>query len=188
MTREQRLAEMAAIAAAIEDATSFPATALLAQWAAESLWGARETGACNVFGLTRDTNPDRPQAWCRTTEYLTAHQIELLRPEERARITSVTPHTADVFKVSLERQFPCFDSLQQASEHYAALIMSGRRFAVAWSTYRLDGDVEKLLRGIAKAGYATGPGYGNLLTQIAGQANVRAALAEVREKPLPIVS
>ena len=49
--REQRLKEVARVAAALEVQTGCPAQLLIAQWAVESDWGAKPAGHANYFGI-----------------------------------------------------------------------------------------------------------------------------------------
>ena len=51
--REQRLKEVAGIAAALEKQTACPAQLLIAQWAIESEWGAKPVGHANYFGVKK---------------------------------------------------------------------------------------------------------------------------------------
>lgn len=174
------LAAIARVAVNVERNTGFPARALIAQWAAESGWGEKETGAHNMWGLTCAVAPGRPQAWCATTEILTEKQIADLDPQERARVRRIKRRMDGRFEVDLDRRFPCFDSLEQAALRYVALITNGGPYATAWAMYQMDYDLNQLLTGIAKAGYATGAGYGSLLREIAGQHNVQEALRVAR--------
>jgi flagellum-specific peptidoglycan hydrolase FlgJ len=49
----QRVNAVARIAVAIERDTGLPAQVLIAQWAIESRWGAKPTGAANYFGIKK---------------------------------------------------------------------------------------------------------------------------------------
>ena len=51
--REQRLKEVAGIAAAQEKQTGCPARLMIAQWALESEWGAQPVGHANYFGVKK---------------------------------------------------------------------------------------------------------------------------------------
>ncbi len=51
--RDQRLKEVAGIAAALEKQTGCPARLMIAQWALESEWGAKPVGHFNFFGIKK---------------------------------------------------------------------------------------------------------------------------------------
>ena len=56
--RDHRLAEVARIAVRLEAETGCPARMLVAQWALESSWGAKPTGASNYFGIKKAARHD----------------------------------------------------------------------------------------------------------------------------------
>lgn len=180
--QQEALDEIIPCAIAVERKTSFPAEALVAQWAVESGWGQKVTGDFNYFGLTRQVAPDRPMKWCATHEILTEAQLEQLEPEERARVTSMERLPTGKFNVRLSRRFPSFDSIRQAVDRYVLLLTQGYRYARAWTAYLADHDLDKLLNGIAAAGYSTSGNYALVLRQIAHGHNVAIAVQVARQK------
>ncbi len=180
--RDTFLARIAACALDAEKRTGFPAAVTISQACLESAWGTRETGSCNVFGLTKAVAPDQPQKLVPTHERLTEADIERLPPEERATITSTIPVAGHpgVFDVRLSRFFPSFSSLQEATDAYVNLITTGRRYAGAWQHWRAAKDINALIEGIAAAGYASATGYAGLVRQIAAGPRIAKALEEAR--------
>ena len=186
MDRGKRLADIAQAAVALEHRIKYPARLLIAQWAVESSWGERQSGEHNYFGIT--FNPERHQQYrvCRTTEEMTEPQIaELLRHEER--ITGIRPvlHSKmpmgnGRFRISVDRAFASYGSLDEALADKTSLIMNAPRYRDAFQSYLLSGDVERLISSIAKAGYATAGGYADLLQRVSRQSNVIAAIRRAR--------
>jgi flagellum-specific peptidoglycan hydrolase FlgJ len=187
-TRDERLSAMAREAVAIEAATGqdgkrgYPPRLLLAQWALESSWGERCTGDFNYFGITY--NPKRHKAFrmCPTHEEMTEAQILSLSPEEAATITSKTLIRAGVFRIGLRRKFASYSSLSEALSDKTRLIMNTDRYRFAFMDFQQSGDVEKLIRSIAAAGYATAGGYGETLVQISRQGNIAQAVERARKE------
>ena len=180
--QQAALEAVAPLAVAAERATGFPAEATVAQWSVESGWGQRETGANNCWGLTRDVAPERPQAWCDTTERLTYAQIAQLDPDEKARVRHIKDLGDGFHSVDLQRRFPSFDSLGQALDCYVHLITTGHRYQGAWQAYQVDHSLDRLLTGIAKAGYATGAAYEVLLKQNAHGSHIPIAVQAARQR------
>ena len=86
--REQRLKEVAGIAAALEKQTGCPAQLLVAQWALESQWGAKPVGHAGYFGIKRAA---RHAKFCTVTthEVLSAVQLGVWNhrhPDRPARV------------------------------------------------------------------------------------------------------
>jgi flagellum-specific peptidoglycan hydrolase FlgJ len=181
-TQQGALLAVAGVAVEIESKTMLPAPLLISQWAAESGWGEKQTGDFNFWGLTRAAAAHMPQKLCPTHELLTQAEIDKLPADERNTITKQVPLPDGKFHVEHSRHFPNFPSLQAAAECYAELITRGKPYMVAWNSYRLDRDLEKLIDGVTKAVFATGSGYAILLKRIAHQANVTVACDTARAK------
>lgn len=152
--RKQRLDEVARIAVAIEAETGLPAQMLIAQWAVESRWGEKPAGKANYFGVKK---ADRHEKCCTVT----THEVVGGKP------------------VKLDLEFADYDSLEESCRDYAWLITHGQPYREAWRQYQADGDLHKLITGIARV-YATDPNYATLLTRIARQTNVSAAIEAAR--------
>ena len=80
-----------------------------------------------------------------------------------------------VTEQSLRLEFADYDSIEDSCRDYAWLISHGDPYRSAWENYKLHGDFNALVEGVAKM-YATDPGYAALVRQIAAQANVEAAI------------
>lgn len=154
MDRAQRLAEVARIAWRIEHETGLPAQLLIAQWALESRWGEKPAGKANYFGIKR---AKRHQRYC----------------------TVPTQEVVGGKRITAALEFADYDSLEASCRDYAWLLTHGSPYQGAWRNYQLDGNLWLLILGVA-AVYATDPQYADLLTKIASQANVAAALDEAR--------
>ena len=153
-TREQRLAEVARIAARIERETGCPAQLLVAQWAIESAWGEKPVGHANYFGIKK---ADRHAKCCTVT----------------------TREVVDGKSVVENLEFADYDSLEDASRDYAWLITNGAPYRAAWDQYQKDPDLHALIAAVAHV-YASDPGYARLVTELAAQTNVSQAIADAR--------
>ena len=147
-----KLQEIAKIAVALETKTKVPAKMLIAQWAVESSWGTKPVGNFNCFGI-----------------------------KKAARHTmSAQTHTREVINGKSVRQvleFADYPSLEAACADYAWLISHGGPYSTAWGEFQANGDVDRLIRGVARV-YATDPKYAELVSQIACQSNVLDAIRQ----------
>jgi len=149
--REQRLKEVAGIAAALETQTGCPAKLLIAQWAIESQWGEKPVGHANYFGIKRAA---RHTKWCTVT----------------------TREVVDCKPVIEDLEFADYDSLEDSCRDYAWLITNAAPYHAAWEQYQKDRDLPALVTAVARV-YATDPNYAHLVAAIAGQANLNQAIA-----------
>ncbi|MFN3324945.1 MAG: glucosaminidase domain-containing protein [Bryobacteraceae bacterium] len=178
MTREQRLAQIAEAAVEVERRLGYPAALIVAQWAAESAWGTKETGKHNFFGMTKAAR-HKDFRWCATREVLTDAQLARLDPEEAATVTEKTRRPDGRWDVRLSRRFASYESLEAAIEDKVRLLMDGRPYREAYEQYRQDGDLDAFVERVAPI-YATDPGYATLVKTISRQRNVLTALAAFR--------
>ena len=149
-----RLAEVGAIAVRLEKKTGCPAQELIAQWAVESQWGGHPAGQHNYFGIKR---AHRHAKWC-----------------------TVTTHEVVAGKtIVVDLDFADYDSLEASCEDFAWLITQGDPYRTAWRGYLADRDLDKLIAGVAHV-YATSPNYTRLVTAIAHQSNVTAAIEKAK--------
>jgi flagellar protein FlgJ len=154
--REERLKEVAGIAAALEKQTGCPAQLLIAQWALESEWGAKPVGHANYFGVKK---ADRHTQCC-----------------------AVTTHEFVNGKSIVENlEFADYDSLADSCRDYAWLITNGAPYHAAWMQYQQVNDLGTLIASVARV-YATDPGYAHLAEAIAIQANVTQAIAAASQE------
>jgi flagellum-specific peptidoglycan hydrolase FlgJ len=149
--RDQRLKEVAGIAATLEKQTGCPAPLMIAQWAIESQWGAKPVGQFNFFGIKRAA---RHTKWC------TVRTHEVLNGKS----------------VVEDLEFADYDSLQESCKDYAWLITHGAPYQQAWKRYQQDKNLNELIAGVARI-YATAPQYARLAEEIAIENNVIKALA-----------
>ena len=175
--REQRLKEVAGIAAALEKQTGCPAQLLIAQWAVESQWGEKPVGHAGYFGIKRAS---RHTKFCLVTthEVFTPAQLASWNhqhPDRQARVTETLPDGR--VRVELDGEFADYDSLAASCADYAWLITNGAPYQAAWRSYVADKNLHELIDAVART-YATAPQYAQLAEQIAKQPNVLAAVVE----------
>ncbi len=151
--REQRLNEVAGIAAALETQTGCPARLMIGQWALESEWGAKPVGQFNFFGIKKAARHTK----CCT---VTTHEI------------------VNGKSVAENLEFADYDSLADSCRDYAWLITHGEPYQQAWRQYQMDKNVDELIGAVARA-YATAPQYRELAKGIAAQLNVIRSIANV---------
>lgn len=154
--RDERLKEVAGIAAALERQTGCPAQLLIAQWALESQWGAKPAGYANYFGIKKAAR--------------------------HTKCCTVTTHEFVNGKSIVESlEFADYDSLADSCRDYAWLITNGAPYRAAWVQYQNGHDLGALIASVARV-YATDPGYAHLAAAIAVQANVTQAVTEARQE------
>lgn len=149
-----RLAEVAAIAVHLQADTQVPAQETIAQWAIESSWGTKPVGQHNYFGMKRAS---RHKKW----------------------VTVTTREVIAGKSVMQNLEFADYDSLEDSCRDFCWLISHGDPYHAAWQQYQRDHDVTKLIAGISHV-YATDPAYARLVTGIAFQNNVTAAIAAAK--------
>ena len=172
---QQRLAEVAGIAVRVERETAFPPQLLIAQWAVESRWGAKPVGRANYFGVKRGS---RHSDFCvvTTQECFSVAQIAQWNDRHPQRPARVIGNLLDgKHIVELEDEFADYPSLEASCRDYVWLITHGERYRSAWASYQVTRNLPALIDGVARV-YATAPDYASLVQQIAGQANVAAAI------------
>jgi len=159
--REERLKEVAGIAAALERQTGCPAQLMIAQWAIESQWGEKPVGHANYFGVKKAAR--------------------------HTQCCTVTTHEVVNGKSVVENlEFADYNSLADSCRDYAWLITNGAPYQAAWGQYQQSYDLGTLIALVARV-YATDPGYAHLAEAIAVQTNVTQAIAEAsREQDLSV--
>ena len=154
--RDARLQEVARIAVALEAQTGCPAQLLIAQWAVESMWGAKPVGHANYFGIKMAQR----HAMC---------------------CTVTTTEVVDGERVKMDHAFADYPSLAESCKDFAWLITQGSPYKAAWAMYLAGRDLHGLIAAVAGT-YATDPHYASIVSQIAGQANVVQAVAAGRQE------
>ena len=133
------------------------ASVSIAQWALESGWGAKTTGAFNYFGIK--AGPDQPGRLCPTHEVIGGQRIEV------------------------NCKFRDFASETEAFAYHAALLATGKPYADAW---KVRGDYVAYVQAMAPR-YATDPNYAHLLISIIqGDSLTRYDLPPAPAAPSPI--
>jgi flagellum-specific peptidoglycan hydrolase FlgJ len=178
---EIRLNEVAQIAVRLEKETGCPAQLLIAQWAIESKWGEKPVGHANYFGTKRAACHTQ---WCAVTthEVFTPAQLETWNHQHTtkpARLVAILPDSS--LRVEIHDGFAGYDSLDASCQDYAWLITNGAPYHAAWEQYQKDRDLPVLIPAVARV-YATDPGYAHLAAVVAGQANVKQAIAQAVEE------
>ena len=171
--RDQRLKEVAGIAAALEKQTGCPARLMIAQWALESEWGEKPVGHAGYFGIKRAA---RHAKFCIVTthEVFTSAQVSAWNRQHSDRPARAIKTLPDGrLRVELDDEFADYDSLEASCADYAWLITHGEPY----QQYQQDKSLDTLINCVAKT-YATAPQYAEMAEEIAAQSNVAAALAE----------
>ena len=83
-------------------------------------------------------------------------------------------------------EFADYDSLEDSCRDYVWLLTNGTPYHVAWDQCQKERDLPTLIAAVARV-YATDPGYARLEDAIAGQPNVKQAIAKAFEEAVPNV-
>lgn len=133
----------------VEQATGLSAVASLAQCAVETGWGKTVVGNM-MFGVKDTDGINGNEQLLVTTEYLR-------RPDAKFPVVlSVTKTAANLWKYVVKDYFRKYKSPADSFLDHAKFIRTNARYNDAWSN---RGNYVKFLRGVARAGYATGPEY-----------------------------
>jgi flagellar protein FlgJ len=143
-----------------QDKTGISAIAILAQAALESGWGEHAPG--NMFFGIKDTDGiNGNEQLIITTEY--SRRSDLKFPE----IISITPCTRNgqkYFKYKVKTYFLKYENPEQSFTEHTKFFFINSRYKTALT---VKDDPYKFIDEIAKAGYATGPGYAETLKSVA---------------------
>jgi flagellum-specific peptidoglycan hydrolase FlgJ len=180
-SRDQRLAEIAREFVRQKYLRGFPPELGVAQWAAESRWGASESGRFNFFGITYNPKRHKEFRWILTHEELSGDKIASLPEEERAAIEEKIPLMRNLFRVRLKRRFASYSSLEEGIADYCDLLIHSARYARCFRQWSQGHNLDNLIDCIVQAGYATGSGYGDLLKRIIRQRNVQEAIQQAEQ-------
>lgn len=154
MTKLEALARIAPAAVRSERFTACPAGLTVAQCALESAWLKHAPGN-NCFGI---------KAAARHT----------------ATQTLMTTEFEDGKPVKIPQKFAAYDSLEDCFRDHGRLLTTRPIYATAWERYQKDGDVERLVYGIA-ARYATDPAYASKVLRIMRDPDVTTAIQKARD-------
>ena len=153
--RDARLEEVARIAVALEAQTGCPAQLMIAQWAVESMWGAKPVGHANYFGIK-------------------------MAPRHSMCCTVTTHEVVDGERVTMDLAFADYPSLADSCKDFAWLITEGAPYKAAWSKYQATRDLRGLIAAVAGT-YASDPHYASMVAQIASQENLAQAIAATHQ-------
>ncbi len=144
-----------------EAKTGISAIAILTQAAWESGWGSAAPG--NAFFGVKDTDGINGNEQLEIThEY--SKRADLKFPE----IISVTPVVINgikMFKYIVKDYFRKYNTPEESFTDHANFFLKNGRYAEA---LKVKSDPYKFIEAIAKAGYATAPGYAKALESIIG--------------------
>lgn len=143
-----------------QDKTGISAVAILAQAALESGWGEKAPG--NMFFGVKDTDGiNGNEQLLVTTEY--SRRADLKFPE----IISITPverNGVKYFKYVVKDYFRRYETPEECFTDHASFFFRNPRYAKA---LEVKYDPIRFIEEIAKAGYATDPGYADTLKKVA---------------------
>ena len=148
--RDARLQGIARIAVALQAQTGCPAQLMIAQWAVESQWGAKPAGKANYFGIKKAARHDM---CCTVTTREVIHGVSKV----------------------MDLEFADYPSLADSCKDFAWLITQGSPYKDAWAKYQATRDLHALIVAVAGT-YATDPHYATMVSLIAAQENVAAAI------------
>jgi flagellum-specific peptidoglycan hydrolase FlgJ len=151
--------QFAPFAQATEQKTGISAVAILAQAALESGWAERAVGNM-FFGVKDSDGINGNEQLVTTTEYLKSPHLGHLFPE----VISIKPTKTGKWKYTVKDWFRKFDTPEESFRHHADFFLKNKRYAEA---LKVGHDPVAFFREIAKAGYATGPQYFEVLTAVA---------------------
>jgi flagellum-specific peptidoglycan hydrolase FlgJ len=151
--------QFAPFAKATETKTGISAVAILAQAALESGWAERAVGNM-FFGVKDSDGINGNEQLLTTTEFLKSPNLGHLFPE----VISIKPAKNGRWKYTVKDWFRKFDTPEESFSHHAQFFLTNKRYAAA---LKVGHDPIAFFREIAKAGYATGPKYFEVLTAVA---------------------
>lgn len=147
--------EYKAAALEVEHKTGLNHIAILTQAALESGWGLKVSGN-NLFGIKWTGKGDKQLVT--TTEILWSANAKF--PEIISKVKR--PDGRYTYKV--KDWFRKYDSPAASFSDHAQFFVENPRYSAAW---QVRSDYNLFFEEIAKAGYATAPGYADYLKQVA---------------------
>jgi flagellum-specific peptidoglycan hydrolase FlgJ len=159
MTPQQFTIKYLPFAKLTEEKSGISAIAILAQAALESGWGEHAPGNM-FFGVKDRDGMNGNEQLLQTTEY--SQRSDLKFPV----IISVTPVTRNGLKYYMYKvkdYFRKYDTPEESFTDHANLFLRVKRYAKALT---VKDDPIQFLTEVAKAGYATDPGYADKLAKI----------------------
>ncbi len=160
MTKTEYVNKFYKSAKAAQDKTGIPALATLAQGALESAWGKICPGNM-LFGIKDTDGVNGNEQLLTTTEYSRSATANF------PRIISVKPvirNGQKWFKYTIKDYFRKYNTLEDSFVDHSNFFLKNKRYAKALA---VKSDPYLFIDEIAKAGYATAPGYADTLKGIA---------------------
>lgn len=154
MTKLEALPIIAPAAVRSERATGFPAIVTTAQCGLETGW-LKRAPKNNCFGI-------KAAARHTATQTLLTTEFDGGKP------------------IKIPQEFAAYDSLEDCFRDHGKLLTTRPIYAIAWEQYKKDGDIERLVYGIASR-YATDPAYASKVLRIMRDPDVSAAIQAARE-------
>lgn len=145
-------------AKAVEDKTGLSAIAILSQAALESGWGERAPG--NMFFGVKDTDGvNGNEQLLTTTEYLKNPDAKFPKV-----ISKVFDPVKKLYKYIVKDYFRKYNTPEDSFNDHAVFFQKNKRYNQAWL---VRNDYDRFFEEIARVGYATAPGYSDILKTIA---------------------
>ena len=160
MTPKEFVASYYSDALQCEKSTNISAVAILAQAALESGWGKAAPGNM-FFGIKDSDGINGNEQLLTTTEYSRSATAPF------PRIISVTPVVRSGqkwFKYKIQDYFRKYDKPADSFIDHSQFFLKNKRYTAAM---KVCSDSDKFFDEIAKAGYATAPGYADILKSVA---------------------
>ncbi len=160
MTKQDFVKTYYPFAKQTQDKTGISAVAILAQGALESAWGKAVVG--NMFFGVKDTDGINGNE-----QLLTTHEISSRSDLKFPQIISITPFLKNgvkYYRYKVKTYFRKYNTPEECFTDHANFFIKNKRYAKALT---VKSDPYKFIDEIAKAGYATGLNYANVLKGIA---------------------
>ena len=142
----------------VEAETGIPALAMLAQSAGESGW--KEGPGNMMFGIKDTDGLNGNEQLVRTKEY---HPTPDKKYPVIHSVKEVIKNGVKMYLYDVETWFRKYNTPADSFMDYARFILVNPRYKKA---LEVKHDPEQFLRAVARAGYATGPGYENYLVSM----------------------
>lgn len=142
----------------IEDECGLSSIVILTQCALESGWGDHAPGNM-MFGIKDTDGINGNEQLITTTEYLK-------NPDAKfpVIISKVLDPVKKLYKYIVKDYFRKYNTPADSFRDHAKFFQTNSRYSIAWSVRR---DYNRFFEEIAKAGYATAPGYSDILKGVA---------------------
>lgn len=142
----------------IEDELGLSSIAILAQCALESGWGEHAPGNM-MFGIKDTDGVNGNEQLITTTEYLKNPNAKF-----PVIISKVLDPVKKLYKYIVKDYFRKYNTPADSFRDHVKFFQVNKRYTTAWSVRK---DYNRFFEEIAKAGYATAPGYSDILKGVA---------------------